>query len=153
MVRFLFSRFCSNLFQIVLCLPFAGEILLNAVLVRVNPVLGFIPYGVAYFCLDYGKTLGIVLRFPGLRRVVRRLVDWLLFSHLKTKHSLPSLLIQPVGKLGLPKHFIHAAAFGWRGRFLFWLWFCCVFFVLLSLVLILGICCHLVKIQIGEVLI
>ena len=45
-----------KLFQIVVCLPFAGKLLANALLVYIDCAAGFIPDRIAVFCFNDGKS-------------------------------------------------------------------------------------------------
>ena len=63
-----------KLFQIVVCLPFAGKLLTDALLVYIDCAAGFIPDRIAVFCFNDGKSfrkIGAVDDFDALRRWVK----------------------------------------------------------------------------------
>ena len=63
-----------KLFQIVVCLPFAGKLLANALLVYIDCTAGFIPDRIAVFCFNDGKSfhkIGAVDDLKALGRWVK----------------------------------------------------------------------------------
>ena len=63
-----------KLFQIVVCLPFAGKLLANALLVYIDCAAGFIPDRIAVFCFNDGKSfhkIGAVDDLKALGRGVK----------------------------------------------------------------------------------